>query len=401
MKSASALTVVLVTTLWSCSGGVDQKPLPRDTSRESCGREVAGSRPTAGNVLSPETSPSQSERQVVYAFRSDLWVYNVTSDSQVRLTRDGASREELRPRFRDAHMVSFAAHWAPEDDEHPFGQDSLYEVDLRDGQAREVLRVPGEIVAHDWSPDGRRLAYLAGPSQALCLYDATQDKIALVRALPGLGGRGPHQGDEMSVFWSPRGTAILMVDTFLLTRGGSPPTAYVLDPNGREVAPPFTGTFARWFPDGRTALFREEEYGAFQKERGAVERWFTLDVTTGRTRRSRMPAATFRPAISPDGTLIAYDDGKTEPSLYVFDVSTGKSRRLARRYVAPVWLGEDLVAATATTKCTGGAECDFAPWTKRSATAGFDVERGTRRRLALRTTAPDAFLGNLDISGSS
>ena len=106
----------------------------------------------------------------------------------------------------------------------------------------------------------------------------------------------------------------------------------------------------------------------------------------------------YRPAVSPDGNKIAYDDGDgDEPSIFVFDVDEGTTQRLARGFVGPVWLGPDLIAATAAGSCPSGSACPI-PWAALGTTVGIDVPTGDRTPLALPTTLQEvARYGVIDV----
>jgi hypothetical protein len=244
-----------------------------------------------------------------------------------------------------------------------------------------VLRLQSELRGHSWSPGGKRLLYQvhtvsAGVAvMALCLFDPVQRTVQMIRKLGVSSCTFASQGDEQSVAWSARGTSIIVVDTC-----GSP-SLYFIDRAGRDLAKPRSGTFARWLTESKV-LFR------MSQERQRPARWVILDVTSGRSSSTRIPAGTFRPTISQDGRLVAFDDGnESGPSLYVHDLSRGMTRRLATGYGAPVWLGPGFLAATKGGACPAGTECN-GWWVPLSQTAAVDPDTGGLRRLSLQTTIP-------------
>ncbi|MBI4730282.1 MAG: hypothetical protein HY775_12430 [Acidobacteria bacterium] len=349
--------------------------------------------PAASAASEPDARAGPGAPRVAYAFRDDLWIYDVAGDKRIRLTHDGEARTERSPRFRNAAVLSFAAERDPGDAAGLFGRDSLWEVGARGGRVREILRLEAAVLAHDWSPDGGRLAYLVsdGRSDQLCLYDASRGRTRLIRRLHAPQGREPGPDDDESLAWSPTGSALLVVDTFALAARTA--TVNVLNGAGRELVAASEGTFARWSADGRSVFFRELGYGT----RGE---WYAQGLSSGGLRRLGMRAGTFRADVSPDGRRLAYDDGAATPSIYVFDLESGGEVRVARGFLAPVWLGAEVVVATAAKGGACAPVCDLRSFTIRDTTVAFDVRTGARRRLSLQTTVPTpGFLPNLDVFG--
>jgi WD40 repeat protein len=267
------------------------------------------------------------------------------------------------------------------DDAHTFGQDSLYELVLATGDAIELLRLPNQVLGFAWSPDGARLAYQlrtetpgrVGP-RLLCMFDARSGEASLLRSIPRPFGTGTGQREETSVDWSPDGRFILAVET------AAEASLFVVDIDGRDAVTPRDGTFGRWLTEG--SLLFQRDHPRNNEDPGD---WRVLSVPNGGTSPFNMPPG-YRPAVSPDGDKIAFDDGDgAEPSIFVFDVDDGTTQRLARGFVAPVWLGPDQIAATAAGPCPSGSFCPI-PWSFLGTTAGIDVSTGDRTTLALPST---------------
>lgn len=291
------------------------------------------------------------------------------------------SPEANGPIFRTSRLVSFVERREPADETHTFGQDSVYELDVDSSTATELVRLPNGILGYDWSPDGTLLAYQVRPEEAgdvrpviLCLFStATAKSVPLMTlGLPFLTGTG--QREETSVSWSRTGRSILVVDT------AEPGSVAVVDLTGRLVSSPKEGTFARWLDEG-TVL-----YQANPEDTTKPWKWFDLSLLTDRVRSVGLPDRAFRPSVSPDSSLVAFDDGDaTAPAIYVFDTTNGSVRRLVRGYVAPVWLGSSLIAATAAGPCPLGTVCPM-EWSVGDHAIGLEVPSGRLRQLALPTT---------------
>lgn len=377
-RSASALCLLLVLTACteskSPAGDGSKSPGTSASADQSCGRVVNKS-PVGGR--SPRSGAS-----AVYSYGRGLWLYDVALDSLSLLKKGSGSPNGLHARFRGAQTVSFADTRVAPDGEHPFGRDSISEITLPSHNVMELLQLPNALRGYDWSPDTRFLAYqvLAGSSLAICFFDAESGSLKLIRGRGLVVGTSAKQSDEESVAWSPDGKSILIADT-LQSKG-----LFLLDPTGKDLMKPWAGTFPRWLPNGRDFIFREID------AIGAAPRWFVVNSMSGARRRLSLPGHAFRPALSPDGTAIAYDNGdERKPSVSLYDLARGTSNRLITGYAAPIWLGADALAATAAGPCPPATECS-GWWQPLGRTIGFN-ERGKHvHRLALKTTIPAARL---------
>ncbi len=320
-----------------------------------------------------------------------LVVYDVPTDSTEVFS---APEDTHSPGFRTSRQVSFVRQREDSDPTLTWGQDALYELDLGTGATTELLRFPDGLIAYDWSPNGRRLAYVvrgektsAVGASLLCMFDSGRGRVSLLRSLEYPVGRGGHQRDERVVAWSRNGDHILVVDT------GNTPSLWVVYPNGANAIAPREGTFGRWLTSERI-LFQEGSGGIPEPAS-----WRELTVRGDETRVLALPGKAFRPALSPDGSLLAFDDGRKVPAVYVVDLDGGTTRLLARGFAAPVWLDSDVLALTKAGPCPRTYFC-VSPWISLGSIVGVDPANGERRRLAfpstedgvLRSAVSDVFL---------
>lgn len=380
---ASALLCFSVVALAACEGDEPKKE-PR-TADETCGTIVEAA---------PGTSSDPAERSlVVYPHEKALWLYDVSSDSIKRVRDEVISNERPDPQFFDAGSLTFVDQW-DEDEFLPFGRDAVFMLDIRSGAVTELLRTKATLQSYRWNAERTALAYevwtttfrmeegeqAAFSQNSLCLYDVARRATRVIRQLEYVVGRGGSEGDERRITWSPSGEKILVVDTI------QPTHIYVMDLDGRDLTPPRMGTFARWIDD-QTIIYREEN--RFNHEgRLRRGRWFALDIGSGKRSPFTLPSGASRPEFSPDGRLIAFDDGDEDnPATYVFDMTTGRSRLLVRGYGAPIWISGETVAVTAGGPCPPRHECnDF--WTPLAQTIGINIRTRARQSLRLPTTGP-------------
>lgn len=351
-------------------GVASEEPEPTAPASTDCGQVMAATAPQGGQ-------PSRA--RALYQTEAGLFIYDVAANSS-RQIDDESSPTGPPAQFRTSTLISVVRHREGPDDAHTFGQDSLFEYDAAAKRSTEILRLPDSLLAHDWSPDGAVLAYLLRfqtptllGSHLLCAFDSRTGTASLVRHIENPFGTGVGQREETAVTWSPDGGAILVTDT------AAQPSLFVVTLDGRDIVGPRAATFGRWAAADRLILQETPQDGSADWE------WLYLATQTGTTHGFGLPATAYRPAISPSGDQIAYDDGKAQPSVYVFNTAERTSERLATGYVAPIWIGPNTVAMTAADPCTAGDFCEV-PWTAQETTGAVDLATGKTVALALPST---------------
>jgi len=235
------------------------------------------------------------------------------------------------------------------------------------------------VMAQDWSPHGARLAFLLRKGEVpetllvlLCMFDSRSATTSLVQVLESPDGTGTGQREETNVTWSPLGTRILTLDT------AEARAIAIVDAAGYEKRETRSGTFARWLSD-------DEIFYQDRAPTDVVPDWTAVSLETGRTNTFALPAGNYRPALSPDGRWIAFDDGDGErPAIFLLDLKRGTTRQLIRGYVAPVWLGPEIIAASAAGPCLR-ASCPI-PWSTSGTTVRIDLSSGEHAPISLPTT---------------
>lgn len=289
----------------------------------------------------------------------------------------------------------------------------LYTLNIYGGHARAITHGLPFDSQPTYSPDGRWIAFLSDRSGAENLWVVRPD------------GSEPRQvsfGDDETVLvspaWSPDGKALYVsrfswaVDNYELWR-------YDLDGQGTLVVPVKSAGQARSSgigtlgavvsPDGRQIYFARRT-GTSAAD-GGVSDWSIVrrDLATGNEvtllpdpggpARKGWPIPYFRPALSPDGRLLAYAtrvNGKT--GLRVRELATGADRWLAYpiqhdQIQAQSW--QDLVPRYAFTRdgsailLTRNGKLERLPVSGGHAvpipfTASVDIELGPLTRVAIK-----------------
>lgn len=235
--------------------------------------------------------------------------------------------------------------WSPDGNSIAFvsnrgGAWNLYVADSKGGNARAVMRHPGEDRDPRWSPDGKRLAYLSrressGTGWDLWLADPSGGQ-PVERPLTEI----PF--DEEDPRWSPDGSRIA-----ISVGGGNH------RPHRIGIVSVETGEFhdllpqswkgdslsPRWFPDGGRIAFVSDEPGKKTLFSVSVKGAAAGAPTTIVSSQYEVS----EPAISPDGQHLAYienRDGDLKLMLKDLRSAQGKGRMLTLRngvHSHPAW----------------------------------------------------------------
>ncbi len=246
----------------------------------------------------PDWSPD--DKQIAYFCRSKnlkwgTWVQNA----------DGKGRNWLSP--------GFAPRWSPDGGQLAFVHDGdLMTIDLVEDTQRRLVDEHFEEIAggFDWSPDGKRVAFVGKRAGKRELYIAnTQgtDKGAKARLAGAIDG---------CVAWSPDGKRLAISWNGLI---------HILDPDNTQAPEPIAAQESQnlmpvWSPDGKWIAFSSNrKTPTLAPAVAAVRRAITLEELQRHPRGSIVYSLAF----APDGRRAVLGGDPQRRGLQIWDIAGG------------------------------------------------------------------------------
>jgi Tol biopolymer transport system component len=347
-----ASVAILAVFAAACGGDDDPQSQASPTGAQTPATSSPTPSPSATSTPKPKPKPAPAATHIVYDDFSDndIWLYTVATNTRSKLVSNTQTVSVASPQFKTKSVVSYIA--SQEDVSRiisfPMSNPASKTTDLT------LTGAFGFIHSFNWSPDGKTLAYLVDAGAAgMKLYvekGAAEGKI--VRSWNVEFGRDGFADDDTRLEWSPDGKRLLMVFT-AFGPGNNQDTMWVMDPAGKDLIPPRSGTFGRWSPDSSTFYYREFE--------AATKRWFALNASNGSTKALKIKTGTWNLAVSPDGKQLATETGYTNRTIFVYDTATSTERKFAATGFSPLWFSAKAIAYTRARACVD-IECDEGPW---------------------------------------
>lgn len=197
--------------------------------------------------------------------------------------------------------------------------DDLYRLHIADAdgkRSREILRSREPILSPDWSPDGKKLAYVSFETGSPAIYIqeiATGQRYQLTN----------FRGLNSAPVWSPDGTQLALT----LSKDGNP-EIYVYNFERKRLTRVTNhyaiDTEASWSPDGKNLIYTSSRSGGPQI--------YQVNLTTGRERRLTFEGNyNARARYSPNGQHIYMVTRAADArnfSIAALNLETGKKRPL-------------------------------------------------------------------------
>ena len=187
--------------------------------------------------------------------------------------------------------------------------------------AQTALSTSEPIISPNWSPDGKKVAYVSFESRKPVIY--VQDLSSGKRVV-----LSNQKGNNSAPAWSPDGKKLAMS----LSRDGNT-QIYSMNADGTELKRLTTGstidTEPQWSPDGNSIYFTSDRGGSPQIYRMSA----SGEAFGGAQRVTFKQGFVTSPRISPDGKNLAYvarvGGGNR---LHVMDLKTGESNALTNTF---------------------------------------------------------------------
>ncbi len=300
----TGLVGALFVAAWWPDGGTDGRPGP-GTNR------LTAVLSSEHRIVDPALSPDGSMIAFVGeddAGQRDLYLSQVAGGGRIQLTNDPAP--EGWPRFSpDGQRIVFTRREA--------GVPSLYLIDTLGGIATRVLESASEA---SWSPDGTRLAFVYRPEgeQASALATALIDG-SNIRVLYTAEPAYPF---VRNTAWSADGLQI----AFGRSAGGSASEIWIVPADGgmpTRLSEQPIGVFNAepvFTPDGRHVILSSNRGGATNLWAIPLDGGTPTQLTTG-------PGPDASPSIAENG-MVAFLNSRWRSGLIVTDTSRGESRTL-------------------------------------------------------------------------
>jgi Tol biopolymer transport system component len=236
-----------------------------------------------------------------------------------------------------------------------FTDDDVFVMNADGGNVRQLTpEVDGSSSSQPaWSPDGKRIAYVRGPSTASAVVAATPLMFGELVAMDADGGETTPltRGEpDAAPAWSPDGQEIVFVrghdlnkssgdmDLFIVDAAGGTPRRVTHTPRSLETAPV-------WSPDGSRIAFARSWSGSAFTGKAAI---FVINRDgSGESlllEHTLYSETSYGVSWSPDGRTIAVETGELDCTVVAtVQISTRHVRRLTsctgpfRASVAPSW----------------------------------------------------------------
>ncbi|NDJ87224.1 MAG: DUF5050 domain-containing protein [Chloroflexi bacterium] len=275
---------------------------------------------------SPEIAPSY--HLAFISTRSgylDYQLYRMRADGQIvqQLTyREPDNRTQRSPAWSpDGEWITFTSYGT---------QTEIYRVrpdgsDLQPFISPLQQRFFGSVSQPNWSPDGRKVAFIANDAGSPEIFVLAIDSNNIQQVTESIG-------TILEPRWSPDSQWI----AFSSNRTGKT-EIYKIRADGsdekRLTDSPGWNRYPSWSPDGQWLTFASDRDGAMQIYRMRADGSGVQQLTSG--------AASTLPVWSPDGHLIAYvSEGSGKPEIYTMKPDGSQPRQITRSTgdnVYPVW----------------------------------------------------------------
>lgn len=373
---ATAIMILLGTSLLVACGEPSDIPEPTEPSSASSSSATAGPSPTtterSGTQATPGASQATLSAPIVVPIDPDggeqYRIYLIDTD-------DSAPRR-LTPENSEIIGAESAPTWSPDGERIVFvgyvgdGVD-LFTINADGTDLRNLTNIGEHVIQPEWSPDGAQIVYLRTSADSSDIYVMDADGANNRRLTNGIRPDGsskdriaPDTGNESEPVWSPDGSWIAYLHAFFVLKDDMTPdpvatpatedansgigsraaegefeTSICLTrPDGSDQRVLTTVHFAaglQWSPDGQHLAF--STYDTFYDNQHAQV--IDTDGSGQRTLDNGL-VETSLPQWSPDGSsisLVSTDPGGSDMSIVIMNADGTDARSISPIAGAHAW----------------------------------------------------------------
>lgn len=326
-----------------------------------------------GGPGSPKPITLKAERVAFINNDGELKLYDPQTDELVPFATGAVQPGNLRHRF-PAYTEDGTLRWVTIDGS---GNSVVRETDpdATPPTVEVLIETLGEIVAASYGPEGQ-VAYMVRDGDSLVVRVATEPDPTRpgkdMWTFPPSLGRGISSEDSVKLAWSPDGSYLLVVNTFVDTaETRQDETLLVLGADGSKVMGPVNGTHGLWIDANRFA------YMPYLAADGDL--WRVHDITTGDEDLLDLDLpGSARPELSPDGKKLAVED-VPNGEIVIYTLESGSQIRFPGS--GPTWTGTDEVMISVLEPCDPDRCPAGEPWIHDGTAVAIEISEDASRDL--------------------
>ncbi|XHS77256.1 S41 family peptidase [Burkholderiaceae bacterium UC74_6] len=169
--------------------------------------------------------PALSKDRLAFVYGGDLWITDRQGGNPRQLT--ASANAEFMPRFSpDGRFIAYSATVD--------GNTDVYVMPTAGGAARRLTFHPGADVVSGWSRDGKRVLFASareiGNSRSAQFYEVSMDGGPEKKVMTAVGVSADWSPDGKRLAYMPTNPAYAGISGWRQHRGGSTPPIWIIDP---------------------------------------------------------------------------------------------------------------------------------------------------------------------------
>jgi dipeptidyl aminopeptidase/acylaminoacyl peptidase len=297
------------------------------------------------SAATPEVKKERTK--VAYTDGGDIWVLDVETKQKMQITSDGEEHNyNSDPVFVDEDSFTHLKCTS--------SKCELWQVDMTGNKftTKQLKKLGSNTIrSYDISGDLKQLAYLEGQGgevNKLHLFSFQSKKDEVIHET-STAARGISSDDSAYVQFSPDGSKVLSVNTFLMSTGEENNAKIVIfNINGSKLAS-LSGSITEpvWGQISKSIIYRDVSEGIF-----------SYDITTKKKEKLSSETDWSGLSISEDGKKLAFNKGfshnetaNSGSEVRVYNLDTEKQTLIADSLVYPQWVNDNYIVSQKLRKC--------------------------------------------------